>query len=284
MKITFACIVLTLSLSACSGGKPSIGNSGPSTNPVLAGSGGVVPNGGTGGNGYTHAQLAQAFVNAYNNEVGQCDAYSDNCANPFPGAGLNLVKTVTQQGGYIVVQNGYGTFDAVYADGYNPSNWASVDPVSYVTSNNTFSNLNSIGNGNFQDPITHIIFEAAQPTSKDLEKIAAIKEGLQLRQATLQLQSYGFSEDRSLQVARLVSQLQKAPHGSMTENDYDGFSRQLTGSSVTKLKNAITAEVKGDHKALNDIITTAASTNGVGADQMKQVLSYVAGKYGAALH
>ena len=61
----------------------------------------------------------------------------------------------------------------------------------------------------------------------------------------------------------------------MTDADYDNFSKQLIGSSITEVKAAIAKQQQGDNSSIDDIINTAASTNGVGAEQMKQMLSTV---------
>ena len=50
-----------------------------------------------------------------------------------------------------------------------------------------------------------LIFEEATPTSKDLEKMAALKEALKLNRASKAISSfYGLSEERALQLSKTV--------------------------------------------------------------------------------
>lgn len=278
---TIHLLALAAALSACGGG----GGGGATPAPKLAGPGGQVSGGGTSvtinGVTFSHDQAAAAFLTALNTESAnettteeQCDDYG-NCADytySTPGPVYAVTKSDTLQSGYAVVNDGAGHYMAVYIDG-----WTGSDPISYTGNGSTFTNLNNLGNGNFQDPTSGILFQASKPSSKDLEKQVAFFESLAIQKSAKAMQNYGFSEDRSLEVAKLASQLEKAPKGSMTDKDYDNFAKQITGSTITEIKTAMQKQVDGDSKSLKNIIDTAAETNGVGSEQMKQMLGKVVG-------
>ncbi len=286
-------VALAASLAACGGG-----GSAATPPPTLAGPGGQVVGGGQSvvinGVTFSHDQAAAAFLATLNVEsnnltttidAGQwietCDA-SGNCGQtyvdnyitvPAPGPVFTVTKSDTLQSGYAVVNDGQGHFLAIYIDG-----WTGADAINYASGDgSTFTNLANMGNGTFKDPTSGILFEASKPSSKDLEKQAAFMESLRISKSAKAMQNYGFSEDRSLQVAKLASQLEKAPHGSMTDKDYDNFAKQITGSTITAIKAAMKKQADGDSESLKSIIDTAAETNGVGSEQMKQMLGKVVG-------
>ena len=306
-------LVLALSAStilcACGGGG---GASSPPQKSVLAGPGGQVAGGGAGltfnGVNFTHSQVAIMFLSAINVESanqtsdqwvsdmvyvssGYYDAYGTWVDTSgwideggyqtvySPGPVYTSAKVNTMQSGYMVVGTGGGSYQAIYIDGWSPSN---TDPMGYSNTVNTFSGLTfNAASNSYTDPVTGIVFQASQPTSNDLEKMVSFTEAVQIKKSALALQGYGFSEDRSLQVARLASQVKKSPQGSMTDADYDNFSKQLIGSSITQLKAALASQQQGDASTLDNIISTAAATNGVGPEQMKQMLSTVVGHMNA---
>ena len=212
--------------------------------------------GGSGGYYYDHSQLATEFVN---------HAYTD------AGVNLTLVKTNTFQNGYIVVDN-YGTFEAYYIDGWS----VGVDISNYVNSGaaNIYSGLDYIGANQYQDPYTGIVFEETTGSSKDLEKLAALKEEFNVQASAEHIKNqFGLSVERSHQVARLAVQLKNTPKASMTDADYDNFSKELIGSSITSVKAALQKQSQGDATDLNSLIAKAAQTNGVGPEHMSKIVN-----------
>ena len=189
-----------------------------------------------------------------------------------PGPTYAVAKSETLQSGYAVVYDG-SQYEAISVDSWNGS---TSDPIGWASSSgSTFTNLQNLGNGTFKDTASGIIFEASKPLTKDIEKMAAFNEVYRMKGAAKNLQNFGFSEDRALEVTKLASQMEKSPKGSMTDKDYDNFSKQITGSSITQIKAALQKQVNGDASSLKDIINNAATTNGVGAEQMKQMLGTV---------
>ncbi len=210
----------------------------------------------TGGVYFSHSDLASEFVYR---------AYTD------AGVNLALVKTDTLQNGYIVVDNN-GTYEAYYIDGWS----VGTDISNYVNSGaaNIFSGLDYIGGNQYQDPYSGIVFEETSANSKDLEKLSALKEEFNVKASAEHIQSvFGLSVERSREVARLAVQLKNTPKSSMTDADYDNFSKELIGSSITDVKAALQKQTQGDSTDLNSLIDKAATANGVGPEHMNKIIT-----------
>jgi hypothetical protein len=237
VKLVVASLSLAL-LSACGGG----------------GSGSVS----TGGVVYTHDQLASAFVDR---------AYGD------AGIDATLVKSNTLQYDYIVVYDqDYKSYDAYYIGDYHVG-----DNVSdYITLHNSqnYYDLTDLGGNLYQDYYTGVTFEETSASSKDLQKVAALKQELTVQKSAKNLKAqFGLSDDRSREVARLAVQLAGTDKKSMTDKDYDGFSKELLGTSIGKFQAAMKAAKEGNAASMNSIIETAAQVNGVGPEHMNQIMN-----------
>lgn len=212
----------------------------------------------TGGVYYTHQQLAQAFVDR---------AYGD--------AGINaqLVKTDTLKYDYIVVYDkDYNSYDAYYIGDYQVGQNVS----DYITAHNSqnYYDLDSIGGNQYQDYYTGVTFEETSASSKDLQKVAALKQELSIQKSAKNLKAqFGLSDDRSREVARLAVQLANTDKKSMTDKDYDGFSKELLGTTIGKFQSAMKAAKEGNASSMNSIIDSAAKINGVGPEHMNQIMS-----------
>ncbi|HVK61736.1 MAG TPA: hypothetical protein VM432_09310 [Bdellovibrionales bacterium] len=238
LKLVVAALGIASMLTACGGG------GGGSTS--------------TGGVYYTHEQLAQAFVDR---------AYGD------AGIDAKLVKTNTLQYNYIVVYDyDYGTYDAYWIGGYNVGENVS----DFISRNNSkmYYDLDYAGGNVYEDYYTGTQFEETTGTSKDLAKVAAIKQQLQIKKSAEKLKAeFGFSEKRSTEIARLAAKLSSAPKASMTDKDYDGFAKEIMGSTFTQLKSALNKSSQGNSADLNALVDQAAKVNGVGPEHMNQVLT-----------
>jgi hypothetical protein len=210
---------------------------------------------------YDHAQLAYLFVQR---------AYTDG------GVSLNLIKTYTYQDGYIVVQDNYnGSLNAIYIDGWNPG----YDTYSYMLTASTFYNLIDNWDGTYTDYWTGITFEKSTPTSKDLMAMSAMKEAIDIKASAKNIQDqFGLSAERSLQVARLAVQVKNTPSASLTDADVDSVTKELVGSSVAQIKSAEIKKATGDSSEMDALIEKAATTNGVSADHMNQIIKDMFGK------
>ena len=243
-----------------------------------------------------HDALAQQFI----------------AAATAQGLGYTLVKADTQQQGYIVVKTSTGVLEAFYVDGWTPgTSVASFAPV-YTglapAGGNTYTIFISQGYENIQwvssgywtydfygnaywvdtsyyadygwvDTSYTMAFEVVKPTSKDLEKIAAFQQAYDIQSSALKVQKkFGLSLERASEVAKLAIQVKNTP--KMSTDDYDSLSQQLLGVPVAKLDRAIQSSANNESGAsseVDDIINQAASTNGVGPEQARQLLNSMTG-------
>lgn len=212
----------------------------------------------TGGVVYTQDQLAAAFVDR---------AFGD------AGINANLVKSNTLQYNYIVVYDkDYNAYDAYYIGDYHVGDNVST----YITAHNSqnYYDLTSVGANQYRDYYTGVTFEETSASSKDLQKVAALKQELSVQKSAKSLKAqFGLSDERSREVARLAVQLAGSDKKSMTDKDYDGFSKELLGTSIGKFQAAMKAAKEGNAASMNSIIDTAAQVNGVGPEHMNQIMT-----------
>ncbi len=238
--VSYAVLSLGLAtlVSACGGG----------------GSGGVS----TGGVYYTHEQLAKEFVDR---------AYGD------AGIDATLVKANTLKYDYIVIyDHDYNSYDAYYIGDYKVGQ--NVSDYIFAHNSQNYYDLDAIGGNQYQDYYTGITFEETSASSKDLQKLAAVKQEIAIQKSAKGLKAeFGLSDTRSREVARLAVQLAGANKKSMTDKDYDAFSKELLGTSIGKFQSAMKAAKEGNTKSMNSIIDTAAKVNGVGPEHMNQIMN-----------
>ena len=208
----------------------------------------------TGGVYFTHEQLAQEFINR---------AYTD------AGINLTLVKADTNQSGYIVVDSSYGL------QALNIDNWSVGQNISKYIDATPWYDVTPMGGGMYQDGDGYI-YEEKTASSKDLAKMAALKQGLDIKASAKNIQAqFGLSAERSQVLARLAVQLKNNPKASMTDADYDSYSKEIMGSSITEVKAALVKQAQGDSSDVNALINKAAQTNGVGPEQVTQILNAI---------
>ncbi|MBD66358.1 MAG: hypothetical protein CME62_14200 [Halobacteriovoraceae bacterium] len=264
MKKVFLATVLSLTLVACNGGN---GSGSTVTNP----NGTTVE--------YSHNELAELFVNNL------------NLSAEFE---VSLVKSSTLQYDFIVIYDAtYGTYDAVNISSFTPG----VDSAEEYYNNNsarfyydlikkpghyeyydewvpeTYDSFCDCYEGGYYeeksrwiptrylDPYTNLLFEKTAASSKDLAKIAALKEVAQVEKSAKFLSSeFGLSLDRSKQLARLTAHWKKASKKGMTASEQDAFATEALGFSITQ---GIQAVQSADATSLNDLVEQAADTNGI---------------------
>lgn len=291
--LTITSSLLSLSLiTACGGGGGGGGGGG-----AAAAAGTTAPTATPAPYNQTlHDQLAQEFITAATSE----------------GLSYTLVKADTQQQGYIVVQEGDGTYEAFDVDNWTPGTSVSTFLADYSqlapAGNNTYIANVSSGYENivwvpsgywsydasgdyiytdtssnvdegWVDTSSTLTFEVAQPSTKDLQKLAAFKQAYAIEASSKKVQQkFGLSLERSTQVAKLALQVKNTP--KMSDDDYDSLSKQLLGVPVSKLDAAIQKTQNNDSTAsddINDIINQAATTNGVGPEEARSLLNSMTG-------
>jgi len=241
------------------------------------GGGGGTGGGGTGGGGGTyvptHAELASDFVQKMNNELGY---------------DVSLVKTNTEQYGYIVVQDYdavdydiYGNllpvYDAYYINDYDLN--SDIDQYLVDYDADIFYYLDDLFNGTFEgyDPVfdEYLIFEETQISSKDLEKVGGMLAEIKVSKAAEKLAAeFGLSEERSMSVAKMASQWEKvSKKRAMTTADADAFSKGMLGVSLTAVKDAYTESLQGNDSMMAELLEEAALVNGTSPEHMNDLMN-----------
>ena len=119
-----------------------------------------------------------------------------------------------------------------------------------------------------------LIFEEATPTSKDLEKLAAIKESLKANRASKAISSfYGLSEERSFQLSKTILSWKKVSNQrAMTKRDLDHLTVEFAGVKASEIVESFKDLAKGDEARFNNLIERAARVNEVSPEAVKAMI------------
>ena len=119
-----------------------------------------------------------------------------------------------------------------------------------------------------------IIFEEATPTSKDLEKMAALKENIKLNQASKAISSlYGLSEERSFQLSKTVFSWKKVSNQrAMTKRDLDHLTVEFAGVKASEIVESFKDLAKGDEARFNNLIERTAAVNEISPEAVKAMI------------
>lgn len=242
--------------------------------------------GGGGGNGggapgFTHNQLAENFVQNLN-ASGQMH--------------VTLVKDSTLQRDFIVVYNpSTDEYVAINIDLYQPNGDAlafyqanqaghyydlDVIPGYYETHTRTSydawcecyttEEYETWVPQRYRDRRADITFEKITASPKDLEKMAALKEAVQMGQVSEKLQAqFGLSAERSNEVARLTNAWSKAGGKDLTAKEHDAFSKEVLGFTITEGQSAFQS---GNESSINSLIEKAAVTNGTSPENVREII------------
>ncbi|MES2856292.1 MAG: hypothetical protein V4692_10540 [Bdellovibrionota bacterium] len=192
------------------------------------------------------------------------------------GLDLKIVKIHTEQPGYIVVlDHSVGGYSAYFLGTYDSGENVADYLASYKRHGGWYVRLdqNSM-TGIYTDSATGTVFEEVTSTTKDLAKLAALKQGVQLEVSAEALRAeFGLSERRSRQLARLAIKLAERSAKSMSDADYDGFVKEVLGASASEVSTAMQSAAIGNSQPMNALVDKAASVNGVGREHINQILS-----------
>ncbi len=122
---------------------------------------------------------------------------------------------------------------------------------------------------------TGMIFEERTPSNKDLELIGSFleKKNLQAKASSLENQ-FGLSEKRSLEVAKLIKNINKVKKNrGVTSTDLDSFSKKLLGFNVDKALKAYEKLAQGEGQNWEALMEQAAQTNDISPEAMKEIIS-----------
>ena len=247
MKMKFILMISMIILTACNGGD-SGGN-------------------GTGSGVYTHKELAERFV------------YNLNLSDDFA---VKLMKDSTEQRDFIVIYDPYtDTYDAINISGYNVN--SSATDFYYSASTQFYGDLDVIPSYDspsgwvetqYRDHKTDLYFEKVSASAKDLAKVAALKEVIELDKSAEFLSSeFGLSLDRSKEIARLATHWKKASKKAMTNAEQDSFSTELLGFSITDGKQVIKEASEGNLSGLSELVEAAALKNSISPEHASRLMT-----------
>lgn len=223
---------------------------------------------------------------------------------------VSIVQSSTYQENFVVVLDPLSnTFDAISLAGYNPninnavdhyfaaaSNkytglrenpgyWYQVEVTydTYYADGSTCSNCGSEYEDRYQRATyTHvgsrITFEKTKSSAKDLAKIVALKEEIQLQKSAEFLSSeFGLSLNRGKELAGLKAHWKKSSKKGMTNAEVDAFSTELLGFSLSSGIEAHTAFLNGDDTKVEALVKQAANINGITPEHASQLMTKVFG-------
>ena len=227
---------------------------------LVACGGGGSGNYSTGGTYFTHDQLAQEFIRRVNVDVA--------------GYNLTLVKVNTLQTDYIVVyDNLYGTYDAYWLGNYNPGE--SLASYLYTWDQYFYYDLISQGGNLFKDPVSGYLFTKTVALSKDSSKNMGLYQEAAIRSQAKKLElTFGLKKGVALETARFAFNMKNAAPGTFSASDYDAFTKENFGSSITEIQNDYKA---GNTASLNSRVELAGQAfkkGAAGAEKFVQTVFF----------
>ena len=229
---------------------------------------------------YLHRELANDFVANLNLD---------------PEFEVEVIKANTKVQNYVVIYDPYtDSYDAINLGNYDPqldnatdyyfnsidSNFFDLDVNpgyydEYMSGGTVYSDWIS---QSYRDRTSGLVFEKTSATPKDLAKVAALKEVAVInKKANFLSSEFGLSLNRGKEVARLVNYWKKASKKGMTDNEYNAFSTELLGFSITAGKVALKAALTGDNQALDVLVQNAAETNSISPEHASKLMTKVFG-------
>lgn len=204
----------------------------------------------------THSELADRFVKKL-----RVDLNYD----------VSLIKTYTRQTDYIVVKDyDFGTYDAYDLSGF--SYYSNISNYLDYNEQNFFYDLDYVGGNVYEDWYTGIQFSKTQMTPVSMSKAAALVTEIKKRKAKNILSvEFGLAPERADKVATMALQMQTMDKDSLTQSDYDSFSKEVVGVSFTKLKSAMEKSANGQNQSLEDAYQLAALKNETSVEHVKKL-------------
>ncbi|MDH5580542.1 MAG: hypothetical protein OEY33_01425 [Bdellovibrionales bacterium] len=184
---------------------------------------------------------------------------------------VTLVKDPTRVSGYIILKEG-DTFYALKHTRY--WFWGNSDRYSkyeyYLAKR---FEVDYVGDGYYRGPLGRL-YEETSASSKDLEFAGAVTEEIKINNMAEKIQTqFGFSTERSLEVAELTSHWNKLSKSrAMTQADKDLFAQKLLGVNYNKVESALSDIEVADMSSTEEILENAAQVNGVSREQMRELI------------
>jgi hypothetical protein len=198
--------------------------------------------------------------------------------NSIPGNSVELVKSHTLQEqteannyreiDYIVIFNkvtqGYEAYDL-----WNYAPYKTV-PNFLREGHDHILGLVDQGDGTYRDPKTGTLFQKHQGESRDLARLTAKFEDVRVQEIAENLQvNYGFSAQKSDDIARFAYHAKHAVPGTLAKKDYDDFAKQTFGSSGTEI---FTDLANKDVVSLTKRLDDAAAASGTSVEGVQKFI------------
>lgn len=119
------------------------------------------------------------------------------------------------------------------------------------------------------------ILEQISRMYKDLEKLGARIEEEDLEYRSLELAlSYGLSQERSYEVAKMLNHMEKiSSKRSLTHTEKDLVSKKLLGIDYTTSKLALENHIQGDSEGMEELLNKASEVNGITPEHVSELLT-----------
>lgn len=130
----------------------------------------------------------------------------------------------------------------------------------------------SVGNGHFQQESLDAVisFEEVSGSTKDLEAAYAGRQDQVIEANSENIQaSFGLSEEKSLDLAKMVFNISKNQFKSLTMKELNRFSKELLNVSMDELKLA-SQNPNSNQSAL--LLEKAAKANNISSEHMKAII------------
>ncbi|HAZ12443.1 MAG: hypothetical protein A2X86_16915 [Bdellovibrionales bacterium GWA2_49_15] len=225
---------------------------------------------------YPPADRVQSFINLLNSQYSY-DSQFYLVKHPSQTATEGFVVVYSNDTGWVAYDiANYQTGDSWYTYSAN----AQFQEV-YVYDSYTdyYGEVFYVGGAYYNDYwgsyAGEFIFEQTEDAFKDLEKIAALKASFKTAKLGEAFASdYGLSVERATKVAKLVTEWEKTgKKRALTESDANAFTKELLGVNLNDAEKAYKKLVEGDKQSFQDLMATAAKTNGTTPEQMNSIVN-----------
>lgn len=200
----------------------------------------------------------------------------------FGGLKVSFVRHGLKESKYLIIKNemstgpdapnSFGSISYTAIDMTNYKEDIPLDELDYKSYDNlSFNSTDST----YIHEQSGMIFEETEATSKDLEKVGAFIQDYKNELVADAIGAeFGLSEERSYDVARLVTNWQRLESKrEMTKSDMNLFTNELFGSDFSDVENSLKEYLSGSEESLDKLTEKAASINDISPEHMSEIIS-----------
>ena len=205
---------------------------------------------------------------------------------------LTMVKTATDQRNFVVVynplENKYQVYNVIdnnnvvvgYDYTYNHTGIVDVGQGTQVIRNGDKYFTTIVSTETAFDPFYNtwitttyffnVTFEETSASPKDLEALYAEQEDMVIGETASNVRvAFSLNEERSVDVARLMTQLKKFNNKSMTPTELNMFSKELLNVSYNEIK---AAALSPHSQTTEELLERAARANEISTEHAKAII------------